>query len=136
MSGTPPIVLVVDDSPGIHRLLDVQLKSEDLTLEHASDPSEGLRRALDSAPDLILLDVDMPGINGIELCRSLKSNSATANVPIIFLTAAGAVHDKVCGFDAGAVDYVTKPFDAAELRARVRAALRTKRYQDLLADRA
>ncbi len=92
--------------------------------------------ALELRPDLILLDVDMPEQSGLDLCRTLKSDPRTAVIPIIFLTAASDVNTKVHGFDLGAVDYVTKPFHPAELRARVRSALRTKRYQDLLTARA
>jgi diguanylate cyclase (GGDEF)-like protein len=92
--------------------------------------------ARELSPDLVLLDVDMPDGTGFEVCQALKSDPATASLPIIFLTASSDAIDKVRGFDIGAVDYVTKPFDAAELKARVRAALRTKRYHDLLAARS
>jgi diguanylate cyclase (GGDEF)-like protein len=87
-------------------------------------------------PDLILLDVTMPEISGIEVCRALKSDPRTASLQVIFLSGANDVAVKVLGFELGAIDFVTKPFDAAELRARIRAALRTKRYQDLLATQA
>lgn len=129
-------VLAIDDSPEIHRLLDVRLRPEGLVVHHALDAEDGLAQATRSAPDLILLDVDMPLVTGFEVCRKLKANPLLANVPVIFLTGASEVHTKVEGFDLGAIDYVTKPFDAAELRARVRAALRTKRYHDLLAARS
>jgi two-component system cell cycle response regulator len=129
-------VLAIDDSPEIHRLLDVRLRPEGLVVHHALDAQDGLAQAARVAPDLILLDVDMPLVTGFEVCRKLKDDPATANVPIIFLTGASEVYTKVQGFDLGAIDYVTKPFDPAELRARVRAALRTKRYHDLLAARS
>ena len=87
-------------------------------------------------PDLILLDVDMPDLSGFAVCRALKSDPATSGIPVIFLTGTTETVAKVQGFDLGAIDYVTKPFDPAELRARVRAALRTKRYVELLAWRA
>jgi two-component system, cell cycle response regulator len=92
--------------------------------------------ALECRPDLILLDLEMPGIGGFELCQRLKCDPSTALVPVVFLTGTSDVATKVRGFDLGAVDYITKPFDTAELRARVRAALRTKRYLDLLSVRA
>ena len=129
-------VLAIDDSPDIHRLLDVRLRPERLVLHHALEAEEGLAMAANIRPDLILLDVDMPLVTGFEVCRKLKEHPALTNVPIIFLTGAAEVHTKVQGFDLGAVDYVTKPFEPAELRARVRAALRTKRYHDLLAARS
>jgi two-component system, cell cycle response regulator len=129
-------VLAIDDSPDIHRLLDVRLRPEGLVLHHALSSDEGLAKALATKPDLILLDVDMPVLSGFEVCQRLKNDPATASIPIIFLTGASAVDTKVQGFDLGAVDYVVKPFEPAELRARVRAALRTKRFQDLLAARS
>src|ERR1700690_502447 len=129
-------VLAIDDSPDIHRILDVRLKPENLVIHHALDAQDGLDQASRLHPDLILLDVDMPLITGFEVCRRLKDDPTLANVPVIFLTGAAEVYTKVQGFDLGAVDYVTKPFDPAELRARVRAALRTKRYHDLLAARS
>ncbi len=129
-------ILVIDDSPEIHTLLDVRLRPEGLRVEHAMTPAEGLAKAFDLQPDLILLDVEMPEMGGLEVCTRLKADPSTSMVPVIFLTGAGSVDVKVRGFDLGAVDYVTKPFDPAELRARVRAALRTKRFHDMLAARA
>jgi len=78
----------------------------------------------------------MPDLHGFEVCRRLKQDALTSAIPVIFLTGEGQTAQKVLGFDMGAVDYITKPFEPAELRARVRAALRTKLYQDLLAERA
>jgi two-component system cell cycle response regulator len=129
-------VLAIDDSPEVHRLLDVRLKPEGLVVHHALDAARGLAMANEIRPDLILLDLDMPLMTGFEVCQKLKLNALTAQIPVIFLTGASEVYAKVQGFDLGAVDYVTKPFDPAELRARVRAALRTKRYHDILASRS
>jgi diguanylate cyclase (GGDEF)-like protein len=129
-------ILVIDDSEDIHKLLDVRLREEGVLLHHALSSQEGLRMALELDPDLVLLDVDMPAGTGFDVCVTLKNDSATASVPVIFLTASSSSVDKVRGFDIGAVDYITKPFEAAELKARVRAALRTKRYHDLLAARS
>jgi two-component system cell cycle response regulator len=129
-------VLAIDDSPDVHRLLDVRLRLEGLILHHALEAEAGLAAAREIRPDLILLDVDLPVLTGFEVCQRLKIDPLTSQIPIIFLTGASEVHTKVQGFDLGAVDYVTKPFDPAELRARVRAALRTKRYHDLLAARS
>ena len=129
-------VLAVDDSPDVLELLEVRLRPEGLHLVTATSYDAGLAMAREALPDLILLDVDMPEHSGLDLCRRLKENPVTANIPVIFLTGSSDVDTKVHGFDLGAVDYVTKPFHPAELRARVRAALRMKRAQDLLTQRA
>ena len=129
-------VLAIDDSQEIHQLLGVRLRGEGVTLHHALDGEQGLKMARELQPDLILLDIDMPDHTGFEVCQKLKSDPQTECLQVIFLTAADQVFAKVQGFDLGAIDYITKPFESAELRARVRAALRTKRYQDLLATRA
>ncbi|MDB5100543.1 MAG: Sensory transduction histidine kinase [Cyanobacteria bacterium RYN_339] len=132
----PQTVLVVDDSEDIHLLVKARLKPEGLRLLHAHDPEAAIALAQQHLPDLVLLDLDLGGQSGIEVCRRFKDDLALAGIPIIFLTGTVDVEVKVQAFDAGAVDYVTKPFDAVELRARVRAALRAKRFQDLLATRA
>lgn len=129
-------VLVIDDSYDTHALLDARLGREGLAIRHCLDPCEGLALARMLQPDLILLDVDMPGVTGFDVCQRLKADTATADLPVIFLTGSGDTAAKVRGFDLGAIDYVTKPFDAAELRARVRAALRAKRDHDLISRRA
>jgi diguanylate cyclase (GGDEF)-like protein len=112
------------------------LRPEGLIVHHALGADEGLTMARDLVPDLVLLDVDLPLVTGFEVCQRLKEDPATTTIPVIFLTGADEVYTKVQGFDLGAVDYVVKPFDPAELRARVRAALRTKRFHDLLAARS
>lgn len=128
-------VLAIDDSPDVLALLAVRLRPEDISLATATSYAEGLALALSTLPDLILLDVDMPEHSGLDLCRRLKEEATTRNIPVIFLTGSTDIETKVHGFDLGAVDYVTKPFHPAELRARVRAALRMKRAQDLLTER-
>jgi two-component system cell cycle response regulator len=130
------MVLAIDDAPEVHALLGARLKPEGVRLVSALGWREGLDLAISESPDLILLDVEMPGQNGLDLCRALKADPRTSAIPIIFLTGSTDVNTKVHGFDLGAIDYVTKPFHPAELRARVRSALRTKRYQDLLTARA
>lgn len=129
-------VLAIDDSPEIHQLLKVRLKNLDIELTHAMSGDDGFMQACSAQPDLILLDVVMPDSSGFDICQRLKSESDTQNIPVIFITAASDVAQKVRGFDVGAVDYIQKPFNPAELNARVRAALRTKRFQDMLAQRA
>lgn len=129
-------VLVVDDAPDIHQLVSARLKTERLSLLSAYNADEGLKITRHELPDLILLDLDMPGTDGMALCRQLKEDAALTDIPVIFLTGNIDVSTKVRAFELGAVDYVTKPFDAVELKARVRAALRTKRYHDLLVTKA
>ncbi len=128
----PNRVLVVDDSEFIHELVRARLRQEGLHVEHELSGEAGFRHAVDRLPDLILLDIDLPDTDGFDICRRLKEKAETRQIPVIFLTGQTDTEAKVKGLDLGAVDYVTKPFDEVELRARVRAALRTKRLQDLL----
>jgi len=128
----PNRLLVIDDSEAIHRLVEARLRPDGLQVSGELDPEHGIDRAIEEGPDLILLDIGLPGIDGFEVCRRLKEHTVTRNIPIIFLTGTSDVDAKVRGLDLGAVDFVTKPFDQIELRARVRAALRTKRLQDML----
>jgi diguanylate cyclase (GGDEF)-like protein len=95
-----------------------------------------LQAAQTDPPDLVLLDIIMPGMDGYEVCARLKADEKLKDIPVIFISALQETPDKVKGLDLGAVDFVTKPFDAFELRARVSAALRTKRMQDLLIEHA
>jgi diguanylate cyclase (GGDEF)-like protein len=101
-----------------------------------NDGKDALEAAKNCHPDVILLDVDMPGLNGYDTCKVLKSDPQTSFIPIIFLTSHTKVDDKVKGLDLGAIDYVAKPFDPVELRARVRSAYRTKYLMDLLEEKA
>ena len=129
-------VLIVDDTKNIHALVRARLAGEPVELHSAYTSSEALNLAGTVLPDLILLDVDMPDMDGFEVCRRLKEQPATMNIPVVFLTGAGSTEAKIRGLELGAVDYVTKPFEPAELRARVRAALRTKYLLDLLNKKA
>lgn len=129
-------VLVIDDAEEVHALLDVRLRDEGLRLYRATCPRRGLEMALELLPDMILLDFEMPGLDGFEVCQRLKADPSTSHIPVVFLTGTSDVSAKVRGFELGAVDYVTKPFDPVELKARVRSTLRTKRYHDLLGSRA
>jgi len=129
-------VLIIDDSSDALALAKVRLGKENLGIITADSGAEGLKLAESEKPDLILLDVDMPGMSGFDVCRELKTNKDLCMTPVIFLTGSDNSQDKIKGLDIGAVDYVTKPFDAFELKARVNAALRTKRMQDLLIEYA
>lgn len=128
----PNRVLVIDDTESIHKLVIARLRPEGLEVISEFDGECGIERAVASQPDVILLDIGLPNVDGFEVCRRLKEHASTRNIPIIFLTGTTDTESKVRGLDLGAVDYVTKPFDQVELRARVRAALRTKRLQDIL----
>ncbi|MCE5326175.1 MAG: diguanylate cyclase [Planctomycetaceae bacterium] len=125
-------VLIIDDSAEALLLAKARLAQESLEVICANSGREGLDTAAAEMPDLILLDVDMPDMSGFTVCQMLQQSPTLCMVPVIFLSGSQDARDKVRGLDLGAVDYVTKPFDAFELRARVRAALRTKRLQDLL----
>lgn len=129
-------VLIVDDSPEALALAKARLAEEKLTIICADCGQAGLEMARHEKPDLILLDVDMPDISGFDVCKTLKENMDLNLIPIIFLSGATDPESKVTGLELGAVDYVTKPFDIFELRARVRAALRTKRLQNMLIENA
>lgn len=129
-------IVVVDDSPMIHRLVQIRLKDLGLRVHAVENGEDGLAAIALQKPDLILLDVGLPDIDGFEVCARLKADQSTHDIPVIFLTGSDESLDKVRGFDLGAVDYVTKPFDPAELRARVISALRTKTLMDLLTTQA
>jgi two-component system KDP operon response regulator KdpE len=114
-------ILVVDDESQIRRVLRTTLTAEGYTIAEASDGTEALEKLRTLKPDLILLDMNMPGLDGLQTCREIRSDS---EVPIIMLTVRSAEKDKVRALDAGADDYVVKPFGIQELLARVRALLR------------
>jgi len=129
-------VLIVDDAAPIHSLIRARLAGEGLELHSAYDGETGLRLALEVQPDLILLDLEMPEPGGFEVCRRLKSDPRTMNALVLFLTGGAATEQKLRGLELGAVDYLAKPFDSAELRARVRSSLRIKALLDLLSRKA
>jgi len=114
-------ILVVDDEPQIRRVLRSTLTSQGYVIIDAKTGEEGLESVRKNKPDLVLLDVNMPGLGGIEACREIRRSS---DAPIIMLTVRNAERDKVLALDAGADDYVVKPFGIEELLARIRAALR------------
>jgi DNA-binding response OmpR family regulator len=123
----PTLILVVDDSARDRELLARILEREGHTPILAPDGHQALALALQHKPDLVLLDVFMPGMDGLEVCRKLKADPATEGVPVIFLTGRSQSLDILTGFQAGAVDYVTKPFQIPELLARVQVHLELRR---------
>jgi two-component system KDP operon response regulator KdpE len=120
-------ILLIDDDQDLLGVLKIALEQEDFKVVTAIDGSQGLRAAYDSHPDLIILDIMMPGVDGWETCRRLRELS---DVPIIMLTAKTMALDAVKGLALGADDYVTKPFDTSELIARVQASLRRAELRD------
>ena len=128
-------ILVVDDTPANVKLLDAVLAPRGYTVLVAASGEEGLALVEAERPDLILLDILMPGIDGYEVCRRLREDPATAYLPVIMITASGAA-EKLKSLEAGADDFVAKPFDQAELLARVRSLLRVKEYHDIVESQA
>ena len=139
-----PRILVVDDEPEAVELVEFNLKQAGYAVTTAIDGAEALKKARHQTPDLIVLDVMLPEMDGFEICKTLRLDAATARVPIIMLTAKAAEIDRVLGLELGADDYVTKPFSPRELLLRVKKILaRTPseekaeeqmRYGDLMID--
>ena len=129
-------VLVVDDSPDDRLLLRERLAEERIEVDEAADGATAMAICLSRPPDLVLLDLGLPDCDGLDLLTSLKRSPATRSVPVIVVSGMSSTDRKVRGLESGAVDFVTKPYDAIELRARVAAALRTKAIRELLERRA
>ncbi len=121
-----PTVLVVDDSNLLRGILREELEAEGYAVQLAEDGLRGLEAARDLRPDVVLLDVALPGIDGYEVCRRLKGDAATSDIPVLILSAMNELKDKIAGFEAGADDYMTKPFFTKELLARMRTSLRAR----------
>lgn len=129
---TSPSVLIIDDKPENLAVISEYLADSGLTILVSQTGENGIQRAEYAMPDLILLDVLMPGIDGFETCRRLKSNDSTKEIPVIFMTALTELVDKVKGFQVGGVDYVTKPVQQEELLNRVRLHLKISEQNKLL----
>src|SRR5215471_7202709 len=128
-------ILVVDDMPANVRLLEAILEPAGYSVLAASSGPEALERVMSELPDLVLLDVQMAGMNGYEVCRRIREDETTALLPVVMVTS----HDseaRIDGIRAGADDFVTKPFDQQELLLRVRSLVRIKRYHDTIAAQA
>jgi len=118
---TTPRVLIIEDDPNVAEVVTRYLEREGYVVEAADDGLEGLQRALSDPPDLVVLDLMLPALSGLEVCRQLR---AKAPIPVIMLTARGEEVDRIAGLELGADDYVAKPFSPRELTARVKAVLR------------
>jgi signal transduction histidine kinase len=129
-------ILIADDAASIRELMGLLLLPEGYELAFASNGPEALQKAAEFTPDLILLDVKMPGMDGFEVCRRLRANPLLAEVPVLMITALYDRDSRLQGIEAGADDFIGKPFDESELQARVRAILRLNRYRRLLMERA
>jgi DNA-binding response OmpR family regulator len=123
-------VVVIEDEPDIQEVIEYNLTREGFRVLTASTGDEGVRRVVKEAPDLVLLDLLLPGLDGIEVCRKLKMDPVTQKIPIIMVSAKGEESDIVLGLGVGADDYITKPFRPKELIARVRAVLRRTAMKD------
>jgi putative two-component system response regulator len=127
-----PLVLVVDDSAANRELIEACLAGVDCQVRTAPDGAAALKAIQTSPPDLVLLDVQMPGIDGYEVCRRIKASQSSRLIPVVMITALDRTSDRILALDAGADDYMTKPVDRVELVARVRSALRLKGVYDSL----
>jgi putative two-component system response regulator len=130
-SGDKPVILCVDDATDLLALMGKAL-GEEYRVITAANPGDAISAAFgEPRPDLILLDIDMPEVSGLEVCQALKAEAQTASIPVVFLTARNTMQQQVEGFETGAVDYITKPFNAFVLRARVRIhiALASRRFE-------
>ena len=134
--GDRPLVLVVDDDPDLRMLADMQLSPQGYDVLQAADGKECIELAATRFPDVILLDMMMPGMDGAEVLTELSNNPRTRDIPVIFLSALTATDDRVRGLQNGAVDWITKPAEPRELIARVGAAARTKARQEEIKLRA
>jgi diguanylate cyclase (GGDEF)-like protein len=129
-------LLIVDDDRFVHEACASALDGRLERVLHAYEPEDGLRQAIEARPDVILLDVNLPRMDGLKLCRHLKETPSVRDVPILFLTVEANVQRLARALEIGATDYIKKPFDPIELRARVEAALRLGRMIALLRDQA
>ncbi|MEB3245673.1 MAG: response regulator transcription factor [Vampirovibrionales bacterium] len=118
------LIVAIDDDPSIVELVKINLEIQGHTVKTAPDGVEGFALVQQELPSLVICDVMMPGVDGYTVCQRIRKNESTAATPVLLLTALGVVDDKVKGFDAGADDYLVKPFEIPELLVRVRALLR------------
>ena len=133
---TPPLILIVDDNPANVEILQMRLAANNYEIITAADGEEGLAMARDAQPDLILLDIMMPKMDGIEVCRHIRADASLPFIPIIMVTAKADSKDVVAGLEAGGDEYLTKPVDHAALVARVKSMLRIKELHDTVLEQS
>lgn len=136
IDSTPGTLLIVDDDPINRQVLRCLFEQERYQIIEAVDGQDGLNRATADRPDIILLDIMMPDLDGYSVCKILSQKEETASIPVIMVTALNSAHDETRGLDAGAVDFVTKPFNPKVIKARVHAHLQLKRDRDILANKS
>ncbi|MCX5687735.1 MAG: response regulator transcription factor [Candidatus Omnitrophica bacterium] len=125
-------ILIIEDEKDIAKMLDYNLKKEGFKILSANNGEDGLDMACKENPDLVLLDLMLPEMDGLDVCKAIKNDAKTAHIPIIILTAKAQEADKIVGLELGADDYVTKPFSPRELIARIKAVLRRAKEKDKL----
>ncbi len=125
-------ILIIEDEKDIVKMLDYNLKKEGFRVSSANNGEDGLDMVRKEYPDIILLDLMLPGMDGLEVCKAVKNETKTALIPIIMITAKAQEADKIVGLELGADDYVTKPFSPRELIARIKAVLRRLKEKDKL----
>ncbi|MCZ6679402.1 MAG: response regulator [Candidatus Poribacteria bacterium] len=127
-----PKILVVDDEPRNIRILQIQLTAKGYTVLTATNGQEALEMVKTASPDLILLDIMMPKMNGFEVCEQIRADESTQFLPVVMVTALSDTQDRIRAIELGADDFISKPFDSLEILARVRSLVRIKQYQDAL----
>ena len=125
-----PKILVVDDEPKNIRVLQIQLKANGYTVLTATSGQEALEQVKADVPDLILLDIMMPKMDGFEVCRRIRGDESTQFIPVVMVTALSDKEDRIKAIEVGADDFISKPFDSHEALARVRSLVRIKQYHD------
>jgi len=120
-------ILIVDDEEDIRDLIGYNLKKDNYVVSTVENGEEALKHVRSQPPDLVILDLMLPGVDGLEVCKIMKANPSTSNIPIVMLTAKGEEADVVAGLELGADDYITKPFSPRVLQARIKAVLRRRK---------
>lgn len=126
-------ILIIEDDKDIAELVAYNLRQEKLACETSASGADGLSKARRLQPDLVILDLMLPDMGGLEICKTLKSDPKTRGIPVLMLTAKGEEIDRIVGFEVGADDYITKPFSPRELVLRVKAILRRLKQRELMA---
>ena len=127
-------ILLIEDDADLAKSIGLALGRDGYTIDHSSSGLEGLSSVVDNPPDLLLLDLNLPDMDGLSICREIRANAAVQDLPIIMLTARAQEHDRVLGLDLGADDYVVKPFSVRELKSRIQALLRRRQLDSGVPD--